>query len=67
MEMWFFQGCLFEDGPYRGGDKATPRLEIERLNFISHSMPSHWEKHKKIVRYYCKDNNKDDSGIKVKV
>jgi hypothetical protein len=56
------QDSLFEDGPYQGGSKATPQLEIERMTFDAFSMPRQWERFKKTVRYYYKDGG----GIQVK-
>jgi hypothetical protein len=48
---------LFEDGPYQGGARSTPQLEIERVDFDPASMPPGWEKIRHIIRYFYKENN----------
>jgi hypothetical protein len=48
--------CLFEDGPYQGGAKSTPQLEIERVDFDPASMPPGWKKIRHIIRYFYRND-----------
>jgi hypothetical protein len=57
MERRLPKTSLFEDGPYQGGARSTPQLEIERVDFDPVSMPAGWKKIRQIIRYFYKENN----------
>ena len=47
------------DHPYGGGTILVPRFEVKKFIFDKQTMPPEWVKHRKVIRFY----NKDENGI----
>jgi hypothetical protein len=48
----------FDTLEFKGGNIKLPKFEVKKIIYDKQTMPTEWEKCKKVIRYYYEENGK---------